>query len=156
MDLRPEIEPIIEEIVSDRPLGEARTTDDYMHYATIGAPVQEQGPPIASNIPDFLLNTRPPTMSLPQFAETNIKRLPAADDDGTGIKEFDEQFYQQDTKSTGPSIGKAPWMKAIETSDSAPTREEKVLVHPSLSQIEMTLEENSSLKLNENTTRTRQ
>lgn len=79
----------------------------------------------------LLLSTRPATMNLPMVAETHLRRLNATDDDGTGVQQFNEQFFPQDTKSTGQSVAMSPWMRAIETSQNAPAKTEKESVHPS-------------------------
>ena len=115
-------------------------------YEAVGAappaeivPTQPPPPPTATppptpsqpGIPAFLLNTRPPTMSLPQVAEIPIARLKAVDDDGTGVQEFTDQFFPQDSKSTGQSVTKSPWMRAIEVSQNAPFKTEREEAHPS-------------------------
>lgn len=128
--------------------------EDYIEYDPVGTkhpldplepvepqpspPPSETQPPPAernttsdTNIPAFLLNTRPSTMSHPQIAEVAPRRLPAAADDGTGVNEFHEQFFPQDTKSTGQSVVRSPWMRAIESSQNAPPKKEREAEHPS-------------------------
>lgn len=98
----------------------------------LGAAQPAQPPPAAEvDIPSFLLSTRPPTMSLPRVAETPLRKLAAADDDGTGVQEFNDQFFPQDSKSTGQSVVRSPWMRAIEPSQNAPAKTERESVHPS-------------------------
>eukprot|EP00752_Nemacystus_decipiens_P015861 g14169.t1 len=70
-------------------------------------------------------------MSHPQVAELRPQRLPATEDDGTGVQQFNEQFFPQDAKSTGQSVTKTPWMRAIEASQGAPPRTERETTHPS-------------------------
>lgn len=130
--LTPRLEPLVEE----DPLGGGLATEDYNHYEVVGAPqqpVQSQPPLDAAEegIPAFLLNTRPSSNSVPQIAEVAIQRLPAADDDGNGVKDFNEQFFPQDSKSTGQSVVRSPWMRAVETSQNAPSKTERESVHPS-------------------------
>ena len=122
-------------VVLQEPLGEAfvatatEQTIDAPPPDVLGADVQSE--PAAVDIPSFLLNTRPATMSLPSVAETPIRRLAATDDDGTGVQEFDEHFFPQDSKSTGRFVVRSPWMRAVETSQNAPSRTERESVHPS-------------------------
>lgn len=137
-EIGPELNPIVEEVQTYRPLGEARTREDFSHFQGAATPPPEQSqleppqeaPPRPSNIPDFLLRTRPPTMSLPQVAEIPSVRLPASQDDG-GMKKFNEQFFPQDSKSTGTAVVTTPWMRAIQAAQNTPPRTEREAAHPS-------------------------
>ena len=130
-----ELVPVLEPATDDFDTPETLTTADFEHFEAIGAPQQEAPPPPEQqpdlSIPAFLLNTRPATMSHPQVAEVRPHRLPAEEDDGTGVQQFNEQFFPQDTKSTGQSVTKTPWMRAIEASQGAPAKTEREADHPS-------------------------
>lgn len=140
VELVPVLQPADDESDDESDAPEALTTADFQHFQTLGAlqqqakPAPPQPPPAERPdpaIPAFLLSTRPPTMSHPSVAEVRPTRLPAEKDDGTGVQEFNEQFFPQDTKSTGRSVSKAPWMRAIEASQNAPPKTEREEPHPS-------------------------
>jgi len=96
-------------------------------YPSVGARHQ---PPKLQQQPQ-LLNARPSSMSVPQYSEVPTKRLPPSDDDGTGVQNFNEQFFPQDSKSTGHSVARSPWMRAVETSQLVPPKTEREATHPS-------------------------
>ena len=109
---------------------ETLTTADYEHFEAVGA-AQPAPPQREPSVPAFLLSTRPATMSHPQVAELRPQRLTEREDDGTGVQQFNEQFFPQDTKSTGQSVNKTPWMRAIEASQAATPKTEREEAHPS-------------------------
>ena len=133
-----ELVPALEPATDDFDAPETPTTADFGHYEAVGAPqlAPSEAPPPPEQQPDpsvpaFLLSTRPATMSHPQVAEVRPQRLPEREDDGTGVQPFNEQFFPQDTKSTGQSVSKTPWMRAIEASQGAPAKTERESAHPS-------------------------
>lgn len=72
------------------------------------------------------LNGRSASNVIPMFIETSNRRT----DSGT-INDFSEQFFPQDTKNTGHSVTKKPWMRAIENAYNVP-RSEKVAEFPTI------------------------
>ncbi len=132
--ISPTVEPIVEMEPELRPVGEARTLEDFKHFEEIVTDhtprvekVQPETQMTDADLPKYIASVRNATVM-----EKPLKKLPASKDDGTGVKDFGDQFFPQDSKSTGNhSLGKTPWMRALEVVSNAGPREEKELVHPS-------------------------